>query len=162
MNKDGILSDDELKKMESVQPNGQHGDVDIIIIDSQNDENKAGAKTNIRDDLFKEHKEPVCRTVDNNVNDEETSITDDDSEADSYEFFLRESDNEQASASEVPLTEEEVEELVYEFLEVESKAAEAQESLEKESMDKIETEVRLELSERLQGDEVLSMFRFIF
>jgi len=101
MNKDGILSDDELKKMESVQPNGQHGDVDIIIIDSQNDENKAGAKTNIRDDLFKEHKEPVCRTVDNNVNDEETSITDDDSEADSYEFFLRESDNEQASASEV-------------------------------------------------------------
>jgi len=37
MNKDGILSDDELKKMESVQPNGQHGDVDIIIIDSQND-----------------------------------------------------------------------------------------------------------------------------
>jgi len=160
MNKDGILSDDELKKMESVQPNGQHGDVDIIIIDSQNDENKAGAKTNIRDDLFKEHKEPVCRTVDNNVNDEETSITDDDSEADSYEFFLRESDNEQASASEVdtevPLTEEEVEELVYEFLEVESKAAEAQESLEKESMDKIETEVRLELSERLQGDELES------
>jgi len=101
MNKDGILSDDKLKMTESVQPNGQHGDVDIIIIDSQNDENKAGAKTNIRDDLFKEHKEPVCRTVDNNVNDEETSITDDDSEADSYEFFLRESDNEQASASEV-------------------------------------------------------------
>jgi len=46
--------------------------------------------------------------------------------------------------------------LVYEFLEVESKAAEAQESLEKESMDKIETEVRLELSERLQGDELES------
>ena len=102
MNKDGILSDDELKKMESVQPNGQHGD-DIIVIDSQSDENKAGAKTNIRDDLFKEHKEPVCRsrTVDNNVNDEETSIADDDSEADSNEFFLCESDNEQASASEV-------------------------------------------------------------
>ncbi|PUZ38800.1 hypothetical protein GQ55_9G225000 [Panicum hallii var. hallii] len=160
MNKDGILSDGKLKKMESVQPNGQHGDDDIIIIDSQSDENKAGAKTNIRDDLYKEHKEPVCRTVDNNVNDEETSITDDDSEADSYEFFLRESDNEQASASEidteVPLTEEEVEELVYEFLEVESKAAEAQESLEKESLDKIETEVRLELSERLQGDELES------
>nr|CAB3499476.1 unnamed protein product [Digitaria exilis] len=97
--------------------------------------------------------------MDNNVK-EETSITDDDSEADSYESFLRESDNEQASAydedTEVPLTEEEVEELVYEFLEVESKAAEAQESLEKESLDKIETEVRLELSERLQGDELES------
>ena len=102
MNKDGILSDDKLKMKESVQPNGQHGD-DIIVIDSQSDENKAGAKTNIRDDLFKEHKEPVCRsrTVDNNVNDEETSIADDDSEADSNEFFLCESDNEQASASEV-------------------------------------------------------------
>jgi len=102
MNKDGILSDDKLKMTESVQPNGQHGD-DIIVIDSQSDENKAGAKTNIRDDLFKEHKEPVCRsrTVDNNVNDEETSIADDDSEADSNEFFLCESDNEQASASEV-------------------------------------------------------------
>ena len=37
--------------------------------------------------------------MDNNAN-EETSITDDDSEADSYQFSLRESDNEQASASE--------------------------------------------------------------
>lgn len=93
MNKDGILSD-KLKKMESVQPNGHLGDDDIIIIDSQSEEHKVGAKTNIRDDLYEEHKEPV---MDNNVK-EETSITDDDSEADSYESFLRESDNEQASA----------------------------------------------------------------
>ncbi|OEL21409.1 Protein CHROMATIN REMODELING 20 [Dichanthelium oligosanthes] len=159
MDNDGILSDDKLKKMESVQPNGRLGDDDIIIIDSQSDENKVGAKTNISDGLSKEHKEPVYRTMDNNVN-EETSITDDGSEADSYEFFLPESDNEQASASEedteVPLTEEEVEELIAEFLEIESKAAQAQESLEKESLDKIETEVRLELSERLQGDELES------
>ncbi|CAN6288056.1 unnamed protein product [Urochloa humidicola] len=159
MDKDGILSDDKLKRMKSVQPNGQLGDEDIIVIDSQSDENRVGAKTNTRDDLFKEHEDPVSRTMDNNVN-EETSITDDDSDADSYEFILHESDDEQASAieedSEVPLTEEEVEELIYEFLEVESKAAQAQESLEKESLDKIEAEVRLELSERLQGDELES------
>ncbi|RCV42654.1 hypothetical protein SEVIR_9G232600v4 [Setaria viridis] len=159
MNQDGILPDDKLKNMESVQTNGQLGDDDIIIIDSQSDENKVGAKSSIREDLFKEHKEPVCKTMDNDVN-EETSITDDDSEADSFEFFVHESDNEQALGSEkdteVPLTEEEVEELVCEFLEVESKAAQAQESLEKESLDKIETEVRLELSERLQGEELES------
>lgn len=157
MDKDGILSDENLAKMESAQPNGQR--VDIIIIDSQSDENKIGVETSIRESSLKEHKEPPRTTVDNNVN-EETSTTDDDSEANSYEFFVRESDNEQASASEegteVPLTEEEVEELVVEFLEVESKAAQAQESLEKESLDKIETEVRLELSERLQGDELES------
>uniref|UniRef100_A0A452YCA4 Uncharacterized protein n=1 Tax=Aegilops tauschii subsp. strangulata TaxID=200361 RepID=A0A452YCA4_AEGTS len=52
----------------------------------------------------------------------------------------------------VALPEEKVEELVAEFHYVESKAAEAQESLEKESLEKIEAEVRLELSERLQGD----------
>lgn len=93
MNEDGILSD-KLKKMESVKRNGQLGDDDIIIIDSQSDDHKVGAKTYIRDDLYEEHKEPV---MDNNVN-KETSITDDNSEADSYESFLPESDNEQASA----------------------------------------------------------------
>lgn len=97
MNKDGILSDDKLAKMESVQPNGQQ--VDIIIIDSQSDENKIGVETSIRDSSLKEDKEPPCTTMDNNTN-EETSITDDDSEADSYELSLQESDNEQASASE--------------------------------------------------------------
>jgi len=159
MNKDGILSDDKMAKMESVQPNGQL--VDIIIIDSQSDENKIGVdtSTSIGDSSLKEYKEPPCTTMDNNAN-EETSITDDDTESDSYESSLRESDNEQASASvegtEVPLTEEEVEELVAEFLKVESKAAQAQESLEKESLDKVEIEVRLELSERLQGDELES------
>jgi len=97
MNKDGILSDDKMARMEYVQPNGQL--VDIIIIDSQSDENKIGVETSIRDSSLKEHKEPPCTTMDNNAN-EETSITDDDSEANSYEFSLRESDNEQASASE--------------------------------------------------------------
>ncbi|GAB2287183.1 hypothetical protein Dimus_021567 [Dionaea muscipula] len=53
---------------------------------------------------------------------------------------------------ESPLTEEEIEELIAELLEVESKAAEAQESLEKESLEKVEREVREELAETLQGD----------
>ncbi|KAJ4837536.1 hypothetical protein Tsubulata_045657 [Turnera subulata] len=55
---------------------------------------------------------------------------------------------------EQPMTEQEVEELVSEFLEVESKAAEAQEALEKESLAKVESDVRQELAETLQGDEL--------
>ncbi|KAJ6877208.1 protein CHROMATIN REMODELING 20-like [Populus alba x Populus x berolinensis] len=53
-----------------------------------------------------------------------------------------------------PLTDQEVEELVAEFLEVESKAAEAQEALEKESLAKIESDVREELAQSLQGDDL--------
>ncbi|TVU30471.1 hypothetical protein EJB05_22097, partial [Eragrostis curvula] len=160
MDKNRISSDEKLKSMKSVQSNGQlRDDDDVIIIEAEWDKTKFGTKT---DGLVKEHKDPGHGTMDD-VDDgvhEEASVSDDDSEVDSYEFFLRESDNEEASASEedieVPLTEEEIEELVAEFLEVESKAAEAQESLEKESLEKIEAEVRLELSERLQGDELES------
>ncbi|KAK3157704.1 hypothetical protein QOZ80_2AG0126760 [Eleusine coracana subsp. coracana] len=151
MDKNGIVSDDKIKNVQPVQANGQLGDEDVIIIDAESDENKVGAKS---DGLSKEHS---SGTMDDGLH-EEASVSDDDSEIDSYESFLHESDNEQASASEedieVPLTEEEVEELIAEFLEVESKAAQAQESLEKESLEKIEAEVRLELSERLQGDEL--------
>ncbi|EEC67097.1 hypothetical protein OsI_33891 [Oryza sativa Indica Group] len=100
--------------------------------------------------------------MDNDLH-EEASTTDDDSENDSYEYLLRESDNEQTSESdagegdnEAPLTDEEVETLITEFLDAESKAAQAQESLEKESLEKIESEVRLELSESLQGNELES------
>ncbi|XP_011038466.1 PREDICTED: protein CHROMATIN REMODELING 20-like isoform X2 [Populus euphratica] len=53
-----------------------------------------------------------------------------------------------------PLTDQEVEELVAEFLEVESKAAEAQEALEKESLAKVESDVREELAQSLQGDDL--------
>ncbi|KAJ6379971.1 hypothetical protein OIU76_016599 [Salix suchowensis] len=53
-----------------------------------------------------------------------------------------------------PLTDQEVEELVAEFLEVESKAAEAQEALEKESLAKVESDVREELVQSLQGDDL--------
>ncbi|XP_048324064.1 protein CHROMATIN REMODELING 20 isoform X2 [Ziziphus jujuba] len=55
---------------------------------------------------------------------------------------------------EEPLGEEEIEELIAEFLEVESKAAEAQEALEKESLAKVESEVREELVHTLHGDDL--------
>ncbi|CAO2827435.1 unnamed protein product [Amaranthus hypochondriacus] len=53
-----------------------------------------------------------------------------------------------------PLTEEEIEELVNELLEVESKAAEAQEALEEESLQTVEKEVREELASNLHGDDL--------
>ncbi|CAI0433576.1 unnamed protein product [Linum tenue] len=56
--------------------------------------------------------------------------------------------------NEEPLTEQEIQELISEFLEVESKAAEAQEALEKESLAKVENEVREELAQTLQGDDL--------
>lgn len=62
------------------------------------------------------------------------------------------SGNDDGNISEVPLTDLEIEELVAEFLEIESKAAEAQESLEKESLARVEKEVREELSQNLHGD----------
>ncbi|XP_062084347.1 protein CHROMATIN REMODELING 20 [Humulus lupulus] len=55
---------------------------------------------------------------------------------------------------EEPLAEEEIEDLLAEFLEVESKAAEAQETLEKESLAKVESEVRDELAQALHGDDL--------
>ncbi|KAK4799952.1 hypothetical protein SAY86_025317 [Trapa natans] len=53
-----------------------------------------------------------------------------------------------------PLTEQEIEDLIAEYFDVESKAAEAQESLEKESLVKLESEVREELAQSLKGDEL--------
>ncbi|ONI05013.1 hypothetical protein PRUPE_6G351600 [Prunus persica] len=55
---------------------------------------------------------------------------------------------------EEPLSDKEIEELIAEFLEVESKAAEAQEALEKESLVKVESEVREELAQTLHGDDL--------
>lgn len=84
----------------------------------------------------------------------------DDSESDSIAMFSDDLDieetsssgNDDESISEAPLTDLEIEELVAEFLETESKAAEAQESLEKESLAQVEKEVREELSHNLHGD----------
>ncbi|KAI6692769.1 hypothetical protein NL676_020479 [Syzygium grande] len=53
-----------------------------------------------------------------------------------------------------PLTEQEIEELVNEFLEVEGKAAEAREALEKESLARLESEVRAELAQTYDGDDL--------
>ncbi|KAK8712777.1 hypothetical protein V6N13_148005 [Hibiscus sabdariffa] len=80
----------------------------------------------------------------------------------SSDSFFVDSDGDEPSTSgqddglrfEEPLTEKEIEELVSEFLEVESKAAEAQETLEKESLAKVESEVREELAQALQGDDL--------
>ncbi|KAM5561744.1 protein CHROMATIN REMODELING 20 [Rosa sericea] len=55
---------------------------------------------------------------------------------------------------EEPLSDKDIEELIAEFLEVESKAAEAQEVLEKESLAKVETEVREELAQTLHGNDL--------
>ncbi|KAK8633968.1 hypothetical protein V6N13_014797 [Hibiscus sabdariffa] len=80
----------------------------------------------------------------------------------SSDSFSVDSDDDEPSTSgqddgvrfEEPLTEKEIEELVSEFLEVESKAAEAQETLEKESLAKVENEVREELAQTVQGDDL--------
>uniref|UniRef100_A0A2P2MV39 Protein CHROMATIN REMODELING 20-like isoform X2 n=1 Tax=Rhizophora mucronata TaxID=61149 RepID=A0A2P2MV39_RHIMU len=80
----------------------------------------------------------------------------------SGDSFTGDSDDDEPSISgeddtvhhEEPLTEREIEELIAEFLEVESKAAEAQEALEKESLAKVESEVRDELAQTLTGDDL--------
>ncbi|KAG6737428.1 hypothetical protein POTOM_058949 [Populus tomentosa] len=80
----------------------------------------------------------------------------------SSDSFIGDDENDEPSTSgqddgtriQVPLTDQEVEELVAEFLEVESKAAEAQEALEKESLAKVESDVREELAQSLQGDDL--------
>ncbi|ERN15878.1 protein CHROMATIN REMODELING 20 [Amborella trichopoda] len=73
-------------------------------------------------------------------------------DSDDDEPFI--SENESDLDVEAPLTDAEIEELINEFLEVESKAAEAQESLEKESLAQVENEVRFELSEKFRGDDL--------
>ncbi|KAH7839935.1 hypothetical protein Vadar_010494 [Vaccinium darrowii] len=86
----------------------------------------------------------------------------DDIESASSDSFIDDSDGEGPSISgeddglhfEVNLTEEEIEELISELLEVESKAAEAQESLEDESLEKVQDEVRRELAQSLHGEDL--------
>ncbi|KAH8491192.1 hypothetical protein H0E87_023363 [Populus deltoides] len=79
--------------------------------------------------------------------DDEDSNNDDDNEPST-------SGQDDGTRIQEPLTDQEVEELVAEFLEVESKAAEAQEALEKESLAKVESDVREELARSLQGDDL--------
>ncbi|KAG9133369.1 hypothetical protein Leryth_025042 [Lithospermum erythrorhizon] len=77
----------------------------------------------------------------------------------SSESFIDDEDEEddddvQLSKREEPLTEEEIDELVAELVEVERKAAEAQEALEEDSITGIEEEVKEELAQTLSGEEV--------
>ncbi|XP_065852445.1 protein CHROMATIN REMODELING 20 isoform X2 [Euphorbia lathyris] len=82
--------------------------------------------------------------------------------ASSDSFIVDSEDDDEPSTSgqdegiqfEEPLTEKEIEELIAELLEVESKAAEAQEALEKESLSKVEHDVREELAQTLHGDDL--------
>ncbi|KAL8246017.1 hypothetical protein R6Q59_007233 [Mikania micrantha] len=78
----------------------------------------------------------------------------------SSDSFINDSDNNEPSTSgqddethhEAPLTDEDIEGLIAELLTIESKAAEAQEALEDESLAKVEAEVREELAQSLEGE----------
>lgn len=80
----------------------------------------------------------------------------------SSDSFINDSENDEPSTSgqddgvhlEQPLTDEDIERLISELLTVESKAAEAQEALEDESLAKVEVEVRDELAQSLEGEEL--------
>ncbi|KAA3472957.1 protein CHROMATIN REMODELING 20 [Gossypium australe] len=77
--------------------------------------------------------------------------------ASSGSFIVDSDDDDEPSTSgqddglhfEEPLTEKEIEELVSEFLEVESKAAEAQETLEKESLANVESELETAVADEM-------------
>ena len=92
-------SDAELEKMEAVHASGLPPGDDIVIIESEGDENKAGVETNIREDAFEEQKKHTCEKTDTGVLEEEPTSNDDDSDSDLYGFFLRDSEDEQASES---------------------------------------------------------------
>ncbi|CAA0814494.1 Protein CHROMATIN REMODELING 20 [Striga hermonthica] len=85
---------------------------------------------------------------------EDIELAGNDSSDDSVENNEEEDEDEAEAQNEEPLTEEEIEELISELLEVESKAAEAQEALEEESLLKVEADVRKELAQSSSGDEL--------
>ncbi|XP_017222629.1 protein CHROMATIN REMODELING 20 [Daucus carota subsp. sativus] len=85
---------------------------------------------------------------------ESGSFIDDDDYSDDDDQVSQSDDDDVNLKHQEPLTEEEIEELIGELLEVESKAAEAQESLEDETLAKVEAEVREELKQSYKGDEL--------
>ncbi|WZZ56869.1 hypothetical protein YC2023_056976 [Brassica napus] len=106
-------------------------------------------------EIEKEQNDEVME--ENNNQDEEMQDTDlrsESSVSNSDEEEGLRSGNDDELDLEKPLSEEEVDELISDLLGVESKAAEAQESLEKESLSKVESEVREELAQTLHGDEL--------
>ncbi|XP_057784554.1 LOW QUALITY PROTEIN: protein CHROMATIN REMODELING 20-like [Salvia miltiorrhiza] len=63
-------------------------------------------------------------------------------------------EDEEESFSQEPLSEEELENLVAELVEIERKSAEAQEALEEEPLMEVEADAREELAQSLSGDEL--------
>ncbi|XP_074572269.1 protein CHROMATIN REMODELING 20 isoform X2 [Curcuma longa] len=141
-----IINEHEEKAKDDNIHQGEKGKGGLDAVKHEKDDNSIESK---------EHIEPEADVTAEDYSDE-------DDENDSFEMLLDGSDNELTSASdndcepksEAPLTDAEIEELIAEFLEVESKAAEAQESLEHESLANVESEVRAELAENLHGDEL--------
>lgn len=95
---------------------------------------------------MEEHHEEID-DVENASND---SFIEDSNEDDRHSM----SGEDDALQLEEDLTEEEIEEIIADLLEVESKAAEAQESIEDESLAKVEVDVRQELAQSLQGEDL--------
>ncbi|XP_042422292.1 protein CHROMATIN REMODELING 20-like isoform X1 [Zingiber officinale] len=141
-----IINEHEEKAKDDNIHQGEKGKGGLDAVKHGKDDNSIESKVHI---------EPEADVIAEDYSDE-------DDENVSFEMLLDGSDNEITSASdndcepksEAPLTDAEIEELIAEFLEVESKAAEAQESLEHESLANVESEVRAELAENLHGDEL--------
>ncbi|XP_072955978.1 protein CHROMATIN REMODELING 20 isoform X2 [Typha angustifolia] len=158
----------ELKKLEPVQLNEQEK-VEILVIEEISNKEEYVIKQvhefneSVPTGEHKEGNDVELEDYEEKGEDEglvEPNIMEEDLGSDSYDMFSGDSDSDQKPTSgnedesnfEVPLTDAEIEELIAEFLEIESKAAEAQESLERESLAQVESEVREELSENLHGD----------
>ncbi|PIN19967.1 Transcription regulator XNP/ATRX, DEAD-box superfamily [Handroanthus impetiginosus] len=104
--------------------------------------------------LIRKIVEEMAEEKEKGKNEEEIEHTENDSTDDSLEDDNEEQDEVEELHPEEPLTEEEIEDLIAELLEVESKAAEAQEALEEESIVKVEADVRKELAQSISGDEL--------
>ncbi|PIA40011.1 hypothetical protein AQUCO_02500020v1 [Aquilegia coerulea] len=96
------------------------------------------------------------------MNEDHDEVEDVESASDDDSFIDDSSDNDPLVSEqdednlnlETPLTDAEIDELLADLLDVESKAAEAQESLEEESLARLESDVRAELAENLHGEEL--------
>ncbi|XP_051119835.1 protein CHROMATIN REMODELING 20 [Andrographis paniculata] len=110
----------------------------------------------VEEEEKKKTEEPVQEDVEELVGDDSSENSADHEDNDEEEEEDGGGDGEEGEGlhPEEPLTEEEIEELIAELLDVESKAAEAQEALEEESLAKVEADVRKELAQSSSGDEL--------
>ncbi|KAH9535296.1 hypothetical protein CY35_17G044900 [Sphagnum magellanicum] len=103
-----------------------------------------------QDEEDEEEEEDYADEEEEEQEDEDEDENNEDSGSDGPHFSGLEDD----SSNEGPLTDEDVQQLVDELLQVESEAAEAQEALEDESLEATEQEVQQELAETLSGSEL--------